>query len=371
MKKILFAAFAAAALAIGCSQDEVLNESPSLNQAIEFSTYTGKAAQTKGLETTTATIKVATTGFGINAAYTGQKNFATGNEPNFMYNEQVTYNTGTKGWEYSPVKYWPTMIGDKISFFAWAPYGAAGIDLAGHSAADKLTFTVQAQANNMVDFVAGNAIDKTQKDAATGGADSVKFNLLHELSRLDFKVKTSEDLENGSYVVLKSATLSSLDVFYQSATYIFSDKEGQRGAWIDRKPMSAAYDIKDAIAWENVSISSYVNPQAIQINSNTTPKSLFTSGQYLFLIPANGGTNAATVTFEYDIVTEDKNLALGYSITKAKKTVKLPANILQQGVAYSIVFTFNMDQIEVSATVDTWNTTTDQEIDVPFTPDVE
>ena len=65
------------------------------------------------------------------AYYTGGTNWAALSEkptPNFMCNQQVTYeppkpgeSTGT--WNYTPLKYWPAQRNDKISFFAYAPYG--------------------------------------------------------------------------------------------------------------------------------------------------------------------------------------------------------------------------------------------------------
>ncbi len=62
-------------------------------------------------------------GFGVLAHYSGSSNYASSYPaPNFMYNQQVTYNSTSGTWEYDPVKYWPNNDGDKISFFAYTPY---------------------------------------------------------------------------------------------------------------------------------------------------------------------------------------------------------------------------------------------------------
>ena len=60
-------------------------------------------------------------GFGVFAAYTGQLKYEnTTVSADFMYNQQVTYNSSA--WEYNPVKYWPNETNDYVSFFAYAPY---------------------------------------------------------------------------------------------------------------------------------------------------------------------------------------------------------------------------------------------------------
>lgn len=43
-----------------------------------------------------------------------------------MYNQAAEYDSKTSAWTYSPIKYWPNRDGDKISFFAYAPYESNG-----------------------------------------------------------------------------------------------------------------------------------------------------------------------------------------------------------------------------------------------------
>lgn len=62
---------------------------------------------------------------GVFAAYTGKLTYEnTTVTPDYMYNQEVTYNTSAKVWEYTPVKYWPNSESDYVSFFAYAPYEA-------------------------------------------------------------------------------------------------------------------------------------------------------------------------------------------------------------------------------------------------------
>lgn len=378
MKKFLvFGLIAGAgALMAGCSKDEAKSDFG--QNAIEFGTYLGRDAQTRGAITTSESIK--TSGFGVTAFYTGQNEWTAAsadNTPNFMYNQQVTYTTSTTGgaWSYSPVKYWPTMKSDKISFFAYAPYNAAGIELAENNATSantSLTFTVQDNAADMVDFVAAQVIDAQQKDAAQGGQDAVTFNLKHELSRLAFKVRTSEDMAAESHVVLKKVELDENASFYKSATYTFGNANGEAGKWSNPSALTTSFDIKGALDFGEVTVGNYTSSSAFDITSSTA-EPLFKDGGYLFVIPVEGGladAKKASVTFEYDIVTIDANLNGGYSCTSATKTVYLPNDLLQQGKAYNVTFTFNMDQIEVAASVDGWDVDAiDKPVEVPFTPD--
>lgn len=373
MKKVLvFGLIAGAGFLMGSCSKDAANSEFSQN-AIEFGTYLGRDAQTKGAITSSTSIQ--TSGFGVTAFYTGQKAWAeygVATAPNFMYNQKVEY--ATSAWSYSPVKYWPTMKGDKISFFAYAPYNAAGIELAGNNATTantSLTFTVQDNAANMVDFVAAQVIDATHKDAAEGGQSAVTFNLKHELSRLAFKVKTSEDMAAESHVVLKSVKLDKEASFYKSATYTFGNANAETGKWSNQSALTNGYDIAGVLNFGEVSVSNYTKSSAMDITS-ATAKSLFKDKEYLFLIPVDGGlstTKKASVTFEYDIVTKDANLKDGYSCTEATKTVYLPAGLLQQGKAYNVTFTFNVDKIEVDASVADWTTDPADDVNVPFTPD--
>ena len=59
---------------------------------------------------------------GIFAYYTGSNDLTISEKPNFMYNQEVKRSNASSPWTYSPVKYWPNNPGDKLTFFAYAPY---------------------------------------------------------------------------------------------------------------------------------------------------------------------------------------------------------------------------------------------------------
>ena len=168
MKKTLILMAAAASVVLtGCTESDISNDTSLAKEsssAIEFSAATRGAGTTRagyeGNMTTDLLKNTATTdGFGVFAYYTGKKTYGqqqgttyTGESspggniaPNFMYNQQVTWNSTLEKWTYLPVKYWPNEVsttsdddqnddssnypaytdgenGGNVSFFAYAPY---------------------------------------------------------------------------------------------------------------------------------------------------------------------------------------------------------------------------------------------------------
>ena len=155
MKKILlFTVAAATAMAFtGCSQSSELADTESNNtettqKAISFDTYLSKTtrAGAAGAQNTEA---LETNGFGVFAYYTGQNAYAkttTTTTPNFMYNTKVSVPTGSTAFTYSPARYWPNNDGDKLSFFAYAPY--IDVDPTNGTAKDQTTTGITALSSN-------------------------------------------------------------------------------------------------------------------------------------------------------------------------------------------------------------------------------
>lgn len=373
----------------GCSNDEINAPQQSQgNNAIEFSTYLGRNAQgSRGTETDSNSIK--NSGFGVLAYYTEQTDFADTNKPNFMWNQKVTHN-GTN-WEYTPVKYWPTKVKDKVSFFAYAPYvesgNANGIVLSGNSetGAPTATITLPDDPSKTIDFVAAVQMNKTHDNSESANND-VSFILKHEMTRVKVQAKLdksvySDDAKHKTFVVIKNVKFNDKGLFYKSGKYTFSTDDSKRGKWATTANATAySLDLNKVMKKETIQVTGAKGKSGSGdyqkgedgiklVNTNTVP--LFKDDQYLFLIPvANLTDGNATATIEYDIVTEDSKLAVGYSCTNATKTVKLPAGTLQQGKSYNYTFIINLDEIVLDATVEKWDeTASGNDINVPYTPD--
>lgn len=307
----------------------------------------------------------------------------TNHTPNFMWNQLVTYK-GTN-WVYTPVKYWPTKVGDKVSFFAYAPYAENGNDkgivLSGNSAtgAPTATITLPDDLSQTIDFVAAVQMNKTH-DKGT----NVSFKLLHEMTRvkvqakLDKLVYDANDAKKKTFVVIKDVKFNNKLDFYKSGTYTFSIDDNKRGTWapVTNDSKTTSLDLNKAMETENIKAKDAKSGDyKTGVNGvklvDTTANPLFKNKEYLYLIPVPvDGGDGLTATIKYDIVTEDSNLVKGYSCTSATKTVSLPAGAFQQGKSYNYTFIINLDEIVLDATVEKWDeTASGNDINVPYTPD--
>lgn len=401
MKQNYFMGFiACAALTMtGCSNDEINAPQQSQgNNAIEFSTYLGRNAQgSRGTETNDASIKSENAGFGVLAYYTKQDDFnITNHTPNFMWNQQVTYSNSA--WSYAPVKYWPTKVGDKVSFFSYAPYVENGkntvIELSGKSAtgAPTATITLPDDPSQTIDFVAAVQMNKTHDNSASAN-NNVSFNLKHEMTRvkvqakLDKSVYSDTDDKHKTFVVIKNVTFNDKGQFYKSGKYTFSTTDGERGTWTPTANASTyTLDLNGVLNTELIKVDGAKGENHHSGNYeegvngvrlvDKTAKDLFKANEYLYLIPVSADNGdgltdgKATATIEYDIVTEDSKLAAGYSCTSATKTVLLPKGTLKQGISYNYIFTIKLDEIVLNAEVKDWDkAASDNGINVPYSPD--
>ena len=121
--------------------------------------------------------------------------------PNFSYNKEVT-KTGSV-WTSDEPMYWP-WDGDKLDFYAYAPYNGTGISLSASSAtgAPTIDFTVQTDAENQIDLVAASA---TNKVMASGRV--VEFTFGHALTIVKF-VKDANLHGTIENITLKNVFLS-------------------------------------------------------------------------------------------------------------------------------------------------------------------
>lgn len=381
----------AALLAAGCSQNEIMEVSPDARPAVGFSVFTD--AQTRGTVTDNGTtgsgIKNAT-GFGVLAYYTGQNTWASAGAsttPNFMWNQQVTY--ASSAWTYTPVKFWPNTDGDKISFFAYAPYsnsqtgtGDNGIILSAATAtsAPTLTFTVNTTPSKQVDLVATNAqqstvgTDKTIDLLKTTG--KVPFTFKHVLTRLNFFAKLAADItvtSSQTQIFIKSikllgtsaeapASANNNSKFYSKATYQWSD-----GTWSysGATAQTSSIDLDNGLL--NLTTQNFGNSgkqyttSSVAISS-TTAVDLFKTDQSLFLIPPTDNgietTDAVRVLLTYDVVTIDSKLSDGKSVVETKAVVSLPTGTMKQGTAYKYIFTIGLESVKVDANVIVWTNNT-------------
>ena len=164
--------------------------------------------------------------------------------PNFMWNQQAT--SAEKGqFNYSPLKYWPNEISDKVSFIAYFPYTNAAIVEADpanpvnpvSTASTGLTpllannetglptfnFTVKDAANQQVDFLLSellanlpNGTNNVSPSNATDRSeltvvDRVHFVFRHMLAKVEFRISADPEVRRDiAHFHLNSLSLSNL-----------------------------------------------------------------------------------------------------------------------------------------------------------------
>jgi hypothetical protein len=251
MKTKYFIFAAAAALFAACSSDDAIVEQQvpqTVNDgAIQFDAYTNRSLTRAGVAgaITTTTLKTGVhkdAGFGVFGYYTDNGDYTQYAVPNFMYNQQVTWD-GTSAWTYSPVKYWPNEFGpgatsddvDKVTFFAYAPWikvtAADGkpivttdqeketniTQITKNTATGDLIikYVVDTDPKTSVDLLWGVVPTSTGYASVSGStaptitpglpyldlvkaqtASRVSFNFLHALARFNVQIDYDKDVEN-------------------------------------------------------------------------------------------------------------------------------------------------------------------------------
>lgn len=417
MKKISTIMAALAALLIaGCSQNEVTEVSPDAHPAVGFGVYTG--ANTRGVDMTTESMKDVPTdadkygGFGIMGYYTGQNTFEnvkTTVTPSFMHNQMVEWKNNA--WTYSPVKYWPNRSGDKISFFAYAPYESnwqngtkAGVSLspATEAGIPYIDFTLKNKDNlkKMVDLVVADKRDMTYTPENGG---KVSFQFEHTLSRVSFQAKlgdgdfTGMDKTNSfvyithMWIVGKDHTTpgNSLSLIDPAAPANAGSKFYTKARWSELHwnysnaiIPAADFSLDNILDFETPGItesnttdghSGAIPGIRIGNDSKTTPVPLFPENQYLYLIPIGDNNADATLNngcakgdikigFHYDIVTKDQTSTGQYVASHAEAVIEIPAGHMKRKESYLYTLTINLHEIKIEkAEVTPW---TDQKTEV-------
>lgn len=354
MKKKLIILPVLAALFTACTNDELVVDENKVQRteeegAITFDAYLNRAVTRAGkpgiLKTSTSSATEASLqneGFGVFAYYTDGGIYTENAIPNFMYNQQVNYNTTTTYWEYTPIKYWPNEFGssavsmgvDRVTFFAYAPYvgvepstglltgyyddtdvslstetGITALTRNGKAGDPYVRYVGAFDPANCVDLCYGVAAGAyTSSVGALDGANSIEagkpyinvakpqvngkldFNFKHALAKLNVQVDADVD-------ILAHATLPNLNnntrVWVRAITFDGIAQRGylnlNNGVWydaIDNNRIShgsvtihdGRHDGAEALADDSYEIPIGLNPALVQSGAYTTTPGTTTNG---------------------------------------------------------------------------------------------
>ena len=382
--KQLFILLTSAALLASCSvnvgDDPIKNPKSGNPEAVNFSIYVNRGLQTKagwGGVLTLDDLKDETkaNGFGVFAYYGNGALYNETSKPDFMYDQQVTYNTTNNVWEYSPVKYWPNEYGeaasseaaDRLTFFAYAPFAevtpstgvvtgdattgiigmsrnisagdpvvmysssltpGAGVDLCWGVAADAFTSSVDGDNNSVA---AGYPFLNVIKPK-TG--DHLKFEFNHALAQLNVQIDADIDevaADGKTKIYVRSVTFNG---FSMRGSLNLNSNTTDGPIWYDisgtgklkREPVTVYDGRTDGM--EGVATASDVSEKPADMNPVIVQDKPYSDAQLSAGVTAtavnlfNGAADApvlviptpgvpVTVTIVYDVETEDTRLT-GY-----------------------------------------------------------
>lgn len=392
MKKLFF--FAAAALALAsCSNDETTAEYK--GEAISFRPLMGNV--TRAAEVTDATFFQTNGGFWVTATYTtgGEAYFSDQNfgyvDPNYVRPEGQKY-------------YWPQQA---LDFFAYSP-ATTNDQITAHASARSFTVQPAADAANQIDLVIANTNNK-EKTGTYGtdkkyGVDGIPLNFRHAESKIVIKLKnTSQDLDyeidnttfkvkigylqpSGTYAYTGSTNGSEGDANNPTNTDTQNDFYLKPGDWTLATP--AAYT---GIYTTEASVASFPKKASAEASPTTaTTTNMILLPQGLTQVNTYAGASSGS-TYQGPYISVKLKIKQGstYIIGDADTFVEAiwPLTTITWLPGHSYIYNLDLagggyhptnqdsdadldpilDGAEIffiTPTVDAWDTTTDQDIDM-------
>ena len=215
MKKYLTLAALAALTLAGCAKVETSVPNAEKN-AIGFSIYSPRAVDKADVANyADSSILITDAQFDVYGWSTKNGvSFTGSNGTKFMDWYTVTYKTdgntdGTKNVYPDGYRYWPS--GDEpdyLSFYAYYPSNAGHIT-APAAGLGAFSFTAEAAAADQVDFMVADLVkDQTYDNTNSGTDGTVALTFRHQLTRIQFKFKTTPDvIKNNTTVTLTDVKL--------------------------------------------------------------------------------------------------------------------------------------------------------------------
>ncbi|MBR1520664.1 MAG: fimbrillin family protein [Bacteroidaceae bacterium] len=397
------------ALLCGCADHDDTTPLPSSDMAVQFDVNIAdnNDSETRaGYYNATIDLNVlkASTAFGVYAYYTGANSWDTyatevnanaGNiYPNFMYNQQVFWNTDEAIWTYSPLKYWPNGEGTaqdndgmgetkhKVSFFAYAPYVALnitntstendpttdttyGITAINGCTKNGPTIDYAVHPTKPVDLLYANSqTDKVKQDITS----KVPFTFRHALACIDIyvtrNVEDSLTADEQTKILINSFTLDGTNIF-QTGTLQLKD-----GTWTPTSVSSTSFTYQGTGSSNAIALSDNMRGAAKEASKDDikeqelnrfdkvtgvdeTERQLSVTN--ILLIPTESSTTF-TPTLTYTFLTRDDELQLNNDLkddnshyySRIQQTITgTGTNVakLEKGKRYKLLCTIGVEHV--------------------------
>lgn len=375
-------------------------------QAIGFGAYLQRGttrAGAAGTLTLDGATSLQTEGFGVIAYHTGHVGYGPLAQPNFMYNQQVTYDGAN--WTYEPVKYWPNETDGLLSFFAYAPYvevipqtglvtgggdmGIGALTAVEHEGAPMVRYYASLSPGECVDLCWANV----QKDLQRPATDSrVALIFQHALASLNVQIRTDVDedvnLDSKTRVWVRQVSfegfcMSGMLNLASEGTPAWYDVTGIKTLGTHEVTVyDGRYDGKEGLLASTMETRLGLNPQLIQRSAYTTAPSLSTTTTGVTATPQNlfdDGTSATapvmvipsgaplTVTIVYDVETYDPQLTSNFlsdcstnghtienRISARVTTDGSTPIVMQAGRRYTVNLLLGLTGVKTTASVGAW-----------------
>ena len=390
-------ALAAITLGTSCSNDELYNDHSPEN-AIGFSTYVGRDAQSRASVYDDTSLKASLDnggGFGVFAYYTGTNGYqeagegVVGFKPNFMYNEDIVFNSTSSKWEYNPVKYWPNSAEEKISFFAYAPFteSSSGSNITGFSANNEagapiVTYKVAQNVKDQKEILWGvqKTSGKPNLDVQKQGmGQDVSFNFRHALARIGFNVEAMIDAVNSVSTPKEDNGATTNGTIDHDILNIYVRKVELKGNFYSQGQLNLNNTTQNVANWEPQSLPTSTTTFVLEdgivdgqpdgetsevchFNDihgvvTTEKQPLNAADSYIMVIPQKfEGPDKIKIIVYYDVIVKDEKVETG-EVTIPNVVDSGDFNFeFNDGKAYSFNLHIGLTSITFSADVTDWVT---------------